>query len=197
MKNILILLFSIIVIIVSTRCSKVYVFTHEQSFDQILRDLEIPKYDSLKLIVEYRLWDIGEFGVTKLYRYYLTKDSIWIGEKYCRYKYTKNPYLPQIQTSASVRKNENIVSWTKKVKKLNDRWAEKFEKLKTIPLFDYESDTLPTIISNGGLTFEKFHNRINITTNDWWKAEILHEDYKDNTELKKTVEILKILKHAI
>jgi hypothetical protein len=198
MKDRLILIFLITSIILSTQCTKVYVFTHNQQFNQILSDLEIPKYDSLNLIIEYRLWDIGEFGVTKLYRYYLTKDSIWIGEKYTRYKAIRRPNIPiKFTTPASRRWNKNITSWTKKEKKLNNRWALKFDKLNTIPSFDFKSDTLPIIINNGGLIFEKYHKGIKIATYEWGEAEILHKQYKNNIELKTIVEIIKMLEKGI
>jgi hypothetical protein len=127
-----IILLTIFGIFVLSNCSKVYMRTdHESPYIKVLEDLKIPQYDSLTTIVEYRLWEQGSFGLRYFYRFYLSKDSVWTGEKYTPYRFGR-----RFPSKCNNEKDKNKLLWTKNGKLLNKKWERKWNKLKELSLYN-------------------------------------------------------------
>lgn len=181
-----------------TNCSKAYMRTdHENPYSKVLEDLRIPQYDSLTTLVEYRLWEQGSFGLRYLYRFYLSKDSVWKGEKYTPYRFGRRFLIKSINE-----KDKNKLLWTKKEKLLNKKWKSKWNKLKKLSLYslsgiDNYSNAGNTansvIIVYDGTTYE-----IEIFDKGFYRKYSYNNPHayiefnKGNIELNNLIQIIKI-----
>jgi len=206
-KRILLL---VLIVFCTLRCSKVFVITnHERPYDRILEDLKIPQYDSSTTLVEFRLWIHSAFGFKNLYRFQLSKDSIWTGEKFTPYLYGRRG--PVFLTNSFISKNRNKLLWTKKEKVLNKKWKTKWEKLKELSInnlsgidnyshvvFYKDSVVDSIVIVDDGETFE-----IEIFENKYYKMysyfcpSTFIKYNKNNVELQNIVEIINIITKEI